>query len=183
LGITHIRTCLISNTNPSSLPQPIAFAQLHPTRRNILLLLFRSSSTLLVYDTLRPSSPHKIISLLSSSAASLSASTSASSFGNPTALAFHPAGTHVCIVTDAGMLVTANIEAGTVRSREMKVPLTGVGWTSKTEVVLGTETGRVLRRDVNDPSVSEDVVVDSDGDPILCLVMQVSHTLYWRSDK
>lgn len=71
------------------------------------------------------------------------------------------------------MLVTANIEAGTVRTKEVKVPLNGVGWTSKTEVVLGTETGRLLRRDVNDSSVSEDVVVDRDGDPVLCLVMKV----------
>lgn len=57
------------------------------------------------------------------------------------------------------------------------MPLTSVVWTSKTEVVVGSETGRLIRVDVNDKTVKEEVVVDLEGDPVLCLVSKVSQSV------
>lgn len=110
--------------------EAIARCRLHPSRKNILYILAESNPSVIVYDTLKPSRPSKVVDL-------------GSRAGIPFDLAFHSGGTHVCVVTTAGSLVTLNTGTWTTRVRELKVPLAAVAWVGPTEVAVGTETGEL----------------------------------------
>ncbi|CED82018.1 WD40/YVTN repeat-like-containing domain [Phaffia rhodozyma] len=92
----------------------------------------RRRDELLVYDILKPTSPQKIIRL------DLPSPSSLQFIGNATDLAFNSLTPHCAIVTDAGLLVTVNAETGSVRAREIRVPLTSVVWSGRSEVLIGT---------------------------------------------
>ena len=117
-----------------------------------------------MYDTLKASSPIKTIDLCKPSNPSI-----------PTAIAFHSAHSHLAIVTDGGDMWTLNVTSWSIRAAAVKVPLTSVGWADKTTVVLGTETGRLMLRDVREPDKAGAVIpLNRDGDPVLSLSVQVS---------
>jgi WD40 repeat protein len=118
--------------------KPIISLALHPSRKNILVIVQRSSSNLLIYDTLKASSVLRNVSLADGARVSSS--------GDATALAFHPTGSHFAVVGENEVLHIVNVATGSVRVRQLrKGPLTGVGWTSKTGLAIGTESGEFRR--------------------------------------
>lgn len=107
---------------------------MHPTKRHQLLIIPGSSpARLIVYDTLKTSSPLKVVELCKASNPAI-----------PTAMAFHQSNSHVAVVSNAGDLWTVNLESWSLRPAQIRVPLTSVVWAGKTTVAVGTETGECM---------------------------------------
>lgn len=119
---------LVANRPCALCLQTLALCRLHPHRPRTLVALVRDSADLLVYDTAAGgSSTRRSIPL--------------GLRGRPTDLDFHPTGPHIAIVSDAGELVTVNLDSGGVRATQVEGRATAVCWSGRSSVLIGTDAG------------------------------------------